>query len=216
MSRQTTTQKAVQTKGKVGSGLASISAQLQQWAHEGSQESLKKLEDFIVKEKNKDLRDYANLAYNEALYFYYSPQNEQDENDFLLSKMIKNREDRFWRLMSEADAAKLELKKLDLERKVHLQLLRHLGKDKKREEDWKYNFSEDYYVTVKNKLIESEDELAYESRWFEEARKMIKNKKYLKVPEEVFEHTHWDGEGGTFWEDEFPEPEEIKSADIPF
>lgn len=179
------------------------------------QTTTKKAKDFIVKEKNKDLRDYADLAYNEALYFYYSPQNEQDEKDFLLSKMIKNREDCFWRLMSEADAAKLELAKLDLKRKVHLHLLSHLGKDKKRE-DWKYNFSEDYYVLVKNKLITSEDEIAYESRWLEEAGKMIRNKKYLEVPDEVFEHTHWDGEGKTFWEDEFPRQEEIKSADIPF
>lgn len=204
MSHQTTTKKP-----------ASIPAQLQQWAHEGSHESLKKLEDFIVKEKNQDLRDYANLAYNEALYFYYSPQKEQDEKDFLLSKMIKNREDCFWRLMGEADAAKLELKKLDLERKVHLRLLSHLGKDKKCE-DWKYNFSEDYYVTVKNNLIKSEDEIAYESRWLEEARKMIRNKKYLEVPDEVFEHMHWDGGGKTFWEDEFTSQEEIKSEDIPF
>lgn len=190
-------------------------------AHVGTKDSIKKLEDFIVKEKDPELRAQAGLALGEATYFYYSPRNKQEEKEFLLAKMVHERGQYILRLMGEADEAKLALEKMEIERDVHNELAK-TGAGKKNWEDWKYNFSEDFYVCERNRYHDAVEKLDYESAWVETARKLIKNKKYLSVPEDVWEHIHWDGERHPFWTDDMPCPppeddfSDIEPVDIPF
>lgn len=173
--------------------------QLMVWAHQGDEESLKKLEDFMLKEKNSDLREFAQLAYNEAEYLYYSPRNEKEEQEFLLAKMVHERDARLWELIGKADAAKFELQKLDLDRRVHRQVMSNIKNQPKTAsaQEWQYCFSEDYYKMVQHRLHELEDDISYESAWLEQAKGMIIAKRYQKVPAEIWEHIHWDGEGST-------------------
>src|SRR3989339_287785 len=175
-------------------------SQLQKWAHAGTDESIKQLEKFIISEPNKDLRAYAKIAYDEALFFYYSPNNKQEERDFFLAKMIIQKERWLWDRMDKAEAARFELSKMDIERDIHKSILKTATK--KEREEWKYNFSEDYYTMVRGRLAELTDDISYTSAWLKTARDSIKLKKYKQVPEDLFDHIHFDGEDSTFWEDD--------------
>lgn len=195
-------------------------ATLNAWAREGTLESIKKIEDFIVKTEDWRALSYAELALSEAMRIYYSPQNKQEEKEFILAKMIYDKEGRVQELMSEADEAKLVLEKMKIEREVHDELAQSpVGK--KNWDDWQYCFSEDYYLGEQKQYDEAVENLAYASAWMEAARKLIKDKKYLAVPEDVWGHAQWDGDGHLFWIDEMtcPPPDEyaeIGVEDIPF
>jgi len=170
-------------------------------AHQGTQESIKKVSGATKATKNKNLKVMAEIAKGEAEYFYYSPTNEQEEKDLLLAKIIKEREDcLIMDLECRSGAAKFALEKLDIEREVHKKLLKSLPKTK--QEDWQYCFSEDYYQTVVNRLKEIEEDIDYATNWIETAKKLIKTKKYLSFPPDFFQHYHWDHEGIDFWPDD--------------
>jgi len=168
--------------------------QLIKLAHESSEESLKKISEIVAETKDGELKKFAGFAYDEGEFLYYTPQNEREEKELLLAKMIWEKEDRLDNLMAKADNAKFEIRKLDLDREVYQKIL---AKNK----NYEYWFSEDYYTTVKNKLAELEEDMAYESLWVAEARKSIKTEKYKNIPADFFYHFHFDGESGTFWED---------------
>ncbi|MDD2656230.1 MAG: hypothetical protein PHQ18_01525 [Patescibacteria group bacterium] len=190
-----------QKKEKVPTSISDLLfSQLQKWAHAGTAESIEKLEDFIVREPSKELREYAKIAYDEALFFYYSPNSKQEEKDFLTAKMIIQKERRLWDRMDKAGAARFELSKMDVERDIHKRMIKTATK--KEQEEWKYNFSEDYYTTVRMRLAELTDEIEYTSAWIKTAHEAIKLKKYKQVPEDLFDHIHFDGEDSTFWEDD--------------
>ena len=196
-----------------------IRGQLLNWAHEGSEASLKKLSDFILKEKDSDLRQFAQLAYDESEYFYYSPRNEKEEQEFLLAKMVQERDARLWELLAKADAAKLELQRLDADRRVQQKLMLDLKKQKKKTktaEEWQYRFSEDHYQTIQHRLKELEDDIAYESAWLAQARGMITAKRFQKIPADFWEHVHWDGEGSTFWTDDMDNDSASETEEPPF
>jgi hypothetical protein len=193
-------------------GLTDVIAQLNQWAEAGTKDALEDLNKFIQNEKNAALRDYAEFVRGEAEYSYYSPQNEQEEKDFLLARLVWRRQEKLWEVEGKADAARLELKELNADRQTHQKLLKNL-KDKNKKKEWQYNFSEDYFVMIKQRLEEMEEEIAYETAWLEQARKMVKIKKYQAPPVHIFKHIHFNGDGFSIWEDEMEiderKPEQI-------
>lgn len=178
-----------------------IHAQLMQWAHAGTKEALENLDKFIQEEKDENLRSYAEIARDEAEYFYYAPDTKQEEKDFLLARMIWRRQEYVWELEGKADSARLKLTELNIKRQVHQKLMQNL-KDKTKKEEWQYNFSEDYYTMIKGRLEEFENEIAYDTAWLEQARKMVKTKKYQAPRVHIFDHIHFDGDGFSIWEDE--------------
>ncbi len=178
----------------------SIKTQLVCWAHKGTKEAVQKIRDFITQTNDKDLKEWAKIALDEGEYFCYSPNNNKEEKGFQLAQMLLDREDKSYYKMSKINAACLELRKLDVEREVHKKVLKNL-KDKKKVEDWKYNFSEDYYLSVRARLEELEEELAYEDAWLKEAEKMVKKTEYKDVSRNFFQSIHEDGEGINFWSD---------------
>lgn len=180
--------------------------QLIKLAHEGSEKSLKKISEIAAKTKDGGLIKFAGFAYDEGEFLRYAPKNEREEKELLLAKMIKDKEDYVDTLMMKADSAKLEIKKLDLDREVYEKIL---AKNK----EYEYWFSEDYYMTVKNKLAELEEDMSYESLWIAEARKSIKTEKYKNIPVDFFYHFHFDGEGGSFWEDGSDNLDELDELD---
>lgn len=189
--------------------------ELDELARKGTVEAIEKIEDFVAKEQNWEIRGWAELALSEAKRCYYSPSNEREENDFLLAKMISERESRNLDILGRIDAAKLELRRLALKKSVCDRL-------KKKEKDSEYGFSEDYRITVRGRLSELENELSYGASWIAEAKKMIKNKKFKDMPPDVMESIHLGGEGNNFWVDEMFGPpsncgcSEIEPIDIPF
>ena len=100
-------------------GSPEIIGELNDWAHAGTKEALNKLEKFIEGEKDEKLCGYAGCALEECRYFYYSPNSEQEEKDFLLAKMILGKENDIWESEGKAASLKFELENLDLDRKVN-------------------------------------------------------------------------------------------------
>lgn len=168
--------------------------QLIKLAHEGSKESLKKISKIAAKSKDDGLKKFAGFAYDEGEFLHYTPRNKREEKELLLAKMIWEKEERLDSLMLKVDNAKFEIRKLDLEREIYQKIL---AKNK----NYEYWFSEDYYTTVKNRLVELEDDMTYESMWIAEAQKLIKTEKYKNIPAGFFYHFHFDGEDGILWED---------------
>jgi hypothetical protein len=171
-----------------------------------TKESLQALADYIEREKDEDKRAEAELAYEEAMIFYYSPTNDKQEEELLLAKMIWREEDRLIDLTIKADAARFALDKLDLDRKVHAEIMKKVSK--KRAEEWQYNFSEDYYTTVEDTWARLDDEVAYLTAWIEEARKLIKTEKFRDIPDDFFRHCHYDSEGVDFMDEDECEDED--------
>lgn len=165
--------------------------------HNPTKETLKKLKENIVKEKDEKKLIDAQLAYEEAEMFYYSPSNEQQEKELILAKIISERKERLSDLDSMLESAKFNLEKLDLELEVHQSLLKK--QTPAQAEEWKYNFSEDYYIADKNRLHELSDEIAYEMAWIKQAQKMIKTEKFKNLPMGFFSRFHFDYEDVDFW-----------------
>lgn len=184
-------------------------------AKDGTVEAIKKIEDWVAREQNWDIKTWAELALSEAKRCYYSPRNELEENDFLLAKMVKDRENISLVILSKIDAIKLELRQLALKKSVCDRL-------KKEEKESEYGFSDDYRITVRSRLSELENELSYSASWIAEAKKMIKNKKFKDMPQDVMGSIHLSGEGNNFWVDEMSCPSsncdcsETEPVDIPF
>ena len=203
MSKQkTATKKSIPKKSPVKRNKISfeissdnICGQLNDWAHAGTEESLNKLEDFMVTEKNKDLREYARIAYDEANYFYYAPNNDKEEREFILARLISEREEYFWKLMSEADGLKEKIREFEIKKSVHNRLMKK-KLPKNILDDWKYNCSDDFIVWERNRLYEIGQEIKYDSTWLSEAKKMITLKKYQNIPADVFAHIHFAGDVG--------------------
>lgn len=120
----------------------------------------------------------------------YEPTNDQEENDLLLAKMIFDRENHLCGLEIKINSAKFALKKLDLEREVHCKLMAGLNEGQQAE--WQYNFSEDFNLMERQDLERLQDEAAYDAKWLEAARKLIKTEKYKSVPPGFFRHYHFD------------------------
>lgn len=187
-----------------------IVSQLNDWAHTGSKTSLEAIRKFIENEKDEGLRGYAQCALEECEYFYYSPNNPQEERDFDLAKIIIEKEERIFSLESKAEAAEFELRQLELEKAVNDKLaISAAGKLK----NWQYNFSEDFQKTVVGRLEEIKNEIEYLEAWISQARKMIKTEKFKNVPFGILEHFHHDFEGENFWIDGEDEAEEIRDLE---
>jgi hypothetical protein len=181
-----------------------IKTQLVQWAHQGTWESLCKINDFIDKNKDKELKGFAETARDEASFFYYSPNSESEETDFLIAKMIQKREKYCDNLMRRIEAGKLEIDRLKIDKKITQKLF----KTKKINDECVYKYCEDYAGLVAGRLEEFKEELEYENNWIEVAQTLIKNKKYLDIPYDVLDSFHLDGEDDSDWMYDFVESEE--------
>jgi hypothetical protein len=172
-------------------------------AHSGTKDALEKISEFIIKTEDKDLRGFAQCAYDEAEFFYYSPENESQEKELLVAKMLKFHNDKLRKLLNRVDSARYELRELEIEREIDKKIFKSAHRSEK---GWGYEepsrFSEDYCMIVRNKLTEIEADIEYESAWIKEAEKMIKTEKFKNLPDDFFDHMHFDGEGGIFWTDE--------------
>jgi len=181
-------------------GQQSIIAWLTSLAHEGTEEAIKKIEEFLKTEKDKNLIGFAKCALDEAQFFCYSPNNELEEEDFELAKMIFQKEDRIFDLEMKLGKLQEELMKEVIEKKVWEKVMKnnHKGKTK----DWEYYYSPDFYCSEHNRLAEIQDSINYDSAWVEEARKLIKNKKFINIPKDFFNHIHSDYDGVNIWDDD--------------
>ena len=95
-----------------------IRAQLVNWGHEGTIESIEKLENFIKNKKNEDLKGFAEIALEETSYYYYEPKNDVEEEDFILLKMIEKKKNELFDLGVKIEQQQFRMKKEELDYKV--------------------------------------------------------------------------------------------------
>jgi len=173
--------------------------------HNPTRESLQELKNYIANEKDEEKRGYAEIAYDEAEFWYYSPINDKEESELLLVKMIREKEDQIFDQQMKVDAAKFELEKYAFDKKIHVRILK--SQSKKQAEKWKYNYMDDFTFSIENRLIELGDSIAYDEEWLKQAKKVITTERYKDLPADYFCHNHFDFDGVSPWDDD---PEECK------
>ncbi len=167
--------------------------------HAGTKEAVEKLRKLLQEAKTAEERDYARMALEECECFYYSPNNEQEESDFLLAKLLSEHDEKFFDWDAKADAARTELDSLVIEKRVHERVM--ASKEGKKNREWKDNYCNYVEEMVRGRVKELKDKSAYEAAWIAEARGMIKSEKYKFAPFNLFQRVLLDCEGIDFWRD---------------
>jgi len=167
--------------------------------HAGTKEAVEKLRKLLQEAKTAEERDYARMALDECEYFYYSPDNPQEESDFRLARLLREHDEKFFDWDDKAEAAREELERLALEKKVHDKVM--ASKDGKKNKGWQENDEDCVAEAVRVRLAELEAKSAYEAAWITEARGMIKTEKFKFTPFNLFQHVHLDCDGVDFWRD---------------
>jgi len=167
--------------------------ELQKMAHEGTKEAVEKIRKYVEAEKDFEKKSYAEMALEECEVFYYQPRNEKEEEDFLLSELIRRKENYIDDLMMKIEGIESEIEKLMLEKKVHEKVL---SSHKNKKEEWKYNWMQDFVTMEENKLGEIRDELAYDEAWVVEAKKIITTARYRNMPKRHLEHYDFNVDDG--------------------
>lgn len=164
-------------------------SELEKLAHEGTKEALEKLEKYIETEIDFEKRSSAQMALEECEMFYYEPKNRKEEDDFLLSELIRRRAEHIDDATVKVDAIRSNVERLMLEKKVHEKVL---GSHKNKKEEWQYNWIQDLVVMEERKLAEIEEGLAYDEAWVVEAKKMITTARYKNMPARHLKHYNFD------------------------
>ncbi len=163
-----------------------IRGMLHQWAHQGSAESVHQIELFMLRESDVELLEYAGLAYEEALDNYYSPKTEEEKRQFILAKMVIEKESAISEHQELIDNTEDHIEELIIEKDVHERVLKHA--DIAKQECWGLFFSKDAVDKLKNELRDIENAMSYDAAWIQQAKKMISLEKYENIPEDVFDH----------------------------
>jgi hypothetical protein len=158
----------------------------------------KKKENF--KKTTKEIFDFPDVTYEDKDFLKYVPTNEQEERDLLIAKLIFEKENLIESLLQKADSAKFEIERLGIEKEIEYKIVKI-----KNEDQFESRFSEDYLMIVESKLQAIEDDIAHWSLWISEAEKMIGAEKYKNVPGWFFDSFHFEGEEGSFWEEDYSE-----------
>lgn len=171
---------------------------LLEWAHEGTKESIQKIQAFIDRTDEEHKSGFARIALDEAWDIYLSPNGKQEEEELLLLKMTSGKQARFFEVSLMLDSAEHELRKLQLDRTVHARM----RDDGKLEEDEEYYFSEDDVSVVRGRYEELDKEKHYLQNWIDTAKGMIKTERYQQLPDGYLDSMHYTAEGGDFWEED--------------
>ncbi len=156
-------------------------------AHEGSLESIEKIEKIMAESDNEELIDYAGYALDEARYLYYAPNNEQEENDLILLKSIVEKEDNLFELDYLGGGFEYELKKLNIEKEVDKEVTAKLDAEMISEDD-------EYEKWLLDQIEQIDTECVYWEEWIRVAEQTISVEKYREMPRELVKKIYLDGE----------------------
>lgn len=153
-------------------------------AHQGKVEEINK----IVSE-NKNLGEVGAIARDEALMFRYEPKNDSEERDLLLMWLIRRKENQINDWQVKLDSLEGEALKERIEDEVHANVMAAT-----KNKDWEY-YAHSFFSDIEKRKSEFQNDIDYAENWNVAARKMVKNKKYLDLPADYFDHMHYDWEG---------------------
>ncbi len=155
-------------------------------AEAGTKEAIEKIEAYLISERDHDKSLMAEMALAECEFNYYQPNNEVEDDEFLLCVIMNIHEKNI--LDCERELAEIEniLEKNKIELAVHKKVI---AKHKNKKEDWEFRYSDEDMVDYQALVEDINDDILYEKAWIEAAKSSIKTKKYKDgIPARHLEH----------------------------
>lgn len=166
---------------------------IQVLAHAGTLEAIERLKDMreIVK---GDKRAMVELALDEAMYFYTSPTDDAEEQDWRLCAMMNERKERQYHLLVTRETVQDRLQNLEIEKKVANAVFKHASKDTKEHARLSSDVVRDLHTMEEQRLQELEQEIQDVDAWLKAADGLLVTEKYRKMPEDLFSFIRMDEE----------------------
>jgi len=166
-------------------------------AHEGTAESVKQLEKYIKNESDESKRIFAQIALDEAKWWYFCPEGDEEKRDELLCELIVDIDDDLLDLSMKKEEQERQIKEDELKGEVHKKLMKKSPKDVG--EDWDtFGMSEDYLMILRHDLDQIAQKIAYKKAWIDQAKNMITSEKYKNKdidPIAYYGQTYHTGDG---------------------
>lgn len=163
-------------------------------AHAGTKEALAKLEDIVANGKNEDKKAMAELALDECRLFYYEPTNEQEENDYYLLKLIRQKDNRLIDFYAQLSGLECEVKFAEQEVRVAKAIAEQAKKEEKEDKKIAIWVMQDLLTTAEHRLEELQEWIKDDEAFIETARGLITTERYKKLPEDYMDQVHFDNE----------------------
>ncbi|MCP4698388.1 MAG: hypothetical protein GY862_16280 [Gammaproteobacteria bacterium] len=130
--------------------------------------------------------EWLECAQEEGEYHYLSPENEQEERDYLALKVVQEITDETIELEMKYDEFRLELDKLEIEHEAVKELIKNGDID----EEAEYGFP-DNETFLNSKMEELEKQIVVKEKTVEQIKKSITTEKYKDMSMEHMRHVHF-------------------------
>jgi len=164
-------------------------------AHAGTKEAVAKLEKLVISERDQDKKEFLKTALEECRQIYFEPKNKKEEEEFILLKIINQKEVRWLREQMKVQGLQEEVRFAKAEMKVQERILKEVSKKEKEMAEIACFAGHDILVWQEDRLAEAEKNLSDIKTWIETAEKMIKTPRYQNLPYDFMESVHFDNEG---------------------
>ena len=157
-------------------------------AHLPTKEAKDLLEQFKTSERAGEV-EWLECAIDENEFYYLSPENEQEERDFLAVKLIGEKDERIVELMGECDEHELTVRKYEIE----LAALRELIADNP---ELEHNISaiQDLMKIEQKRMEEVRRQIELEEQIQQKIRSSIQTERYKNLDPLIVQNIHLDGE----------------------
>jgi len=157
-------------------------------AHLPTEEARQILDEFKNSERAGEV-GWLDCAIEENMFHYLSPENEQEERDFLALKMVGEKDDYIVELMGECDTHSLRIHKYEIEMEALEQLLPD-------DLELKYSISaiHDLLIMEKNHLEEAEQQIEIEEKIRMKIKESIQTERLKNLDPMDIRDFHFDGE----------------------
>jgi hypothetical protein len=149
----------------------------------------KPAQDLLNKFKESDranLVTWLDTALEEGQFHYLSPQNEQEERDYLALKVMQELEDEIIDLQVKHDEAKLDLDKMEIKHEAVSQLIKKGELDA----DEELGFH-DIKLWIQKNIEEFSQEIMVKEKTFTQLKESIITKRYQNVDPMVMRNIHF-------------------------
>ncbi|NIM13257.1 MAG: hypothetical protein GTO45_14185 [Candidatus Aminicenantes bacterium] len=126
------------------------------------------------------------LAAEEQEFHYLSPENEQEERDYLALKVLQELQDELVQLDIQLNEAKVDLDKME----IRYEAVRELVKKGELEEVDEAGVH-DAMVVFKARCEELAEEIEFKDKIFDQVKESIKTEKYKDVDPMSMRNVHW-------------------------
>jgi len=166
-----------------------IYAQLEAWVAQGKR-GIEKLRSFLYYEVDEEILEYAKMLYREALVSHFMPQTQKEIQDFVLSKLIMERQQYITDQEVILDILNDDLMTLRVQHSVDKDLFGICSQD--------MLVTDEVINLQKTQIEEIKDHLVEVRRWIKAACQYIDDERYLHPPDDLFEFVNVDGQLETF------------------